>query len=1171
MGQTNDKLADAMAPGAAAPSIRVLLIEDEPISAQLTSAYLQSNEPSAAITVARSLEEAVSCAQRQAFDLALVDLNLPDSSGLATIRALARSCDAPFIVVTGEDDSALRERSIAEGAFEFLHKQQLTQESLRRLVRLASLYARNLRSLREGEARYRMLADLSSDMYWEQDPEYRFVSFSSKQPAARQAQMEMIGKRRWERAYLNMTASDWAAHQALLEARLAFRDLELCRLDEAGEEVWICTSGQPVFDDDGAFKGYRGVGHDITAAKRAERALQESEERFRRLTALSADWYWEQDSEFRLTFMSTTLQEKTGLAAQPYLGRRRWDQPALNLSAQDWGRHRQQLEHHQPFHDFEMERPTEDGASRWLSISGEPFFGKSGRFLGYRGIGRDITEQKRQEGLLRIELAITRYLADAEVEDEEAVRFVLRTFCESQGWKCARLFRLDAAAGVMKLEAGWNAPDPRLDRFMEGSRQLRVRPGIGVIGSVWQSMRAEWLADAAADERIAALPLWREAGLRSALAFPVVSGGAAIGVVSISSPTMRPPDERLLQHAEIIGSQLGHFLQRRRAEAERRAAERRQSVYLRYQEKIGRLGESALGMRRAGELILDAAQAMLEGLGADAVAYVEQASKERSVVVREVLGLPEEPSRAVAEYAEDDPIAAVLHRGTATIIERASRAPLPFDWAASVSSAALVPVAGERSTRGALCAISRHASAFGADELRFIESAASVLSSGLQRIDSEARLAYLAQFDTLTGLPNRALLADRFAQMIVQARRHAKQLAVLFIDLDDFKLVNDALGHAAGDELLREVAGRLQRSVRGGDTVARISGDEFAAVLADLARADHAALVAQKILDALAVPIEIGGKEVFAAASIGIATFPADGDDAEALLGAADAAMYRAKEAHRNSYQFFTVEINERSQARARLSSELRRALERDEFRLFYQPKIDLRDGRTRGAEALLRWQHPERGLIAPAQFIPVLEETGLIVPVGQWAVRRACEDLKAWSASGVAPISVAVNLSARQFRQPDLDVRIKSIIHAAGIEPALIELEITESQLMHDPEHAIRMLTNLRATGMSIAIDDFGTGYSSLAYLTRFPLAALKIDRSFVKDVLSDRADATIVRTIIDMAKQLGLKVVAEGVETTEQATFLREVGCEQAQGYLFAKPMPADELITFLRAGAL
>src|SRR5438105_3818325 len=315
---------------------------------------------------------------------------------------------------------------------------------------------------------------------------------------------------------------------------------------------------------------------------------------------------------------------------------------------------------------------------------------------------------------------------------------------------------------------------------------------------------------------------------------------------------------------------------------------------------------------------------------------------------------------------------------------------------ASASSAALVPVAGERSTRGALCAISRHASAFGADELRFIESAASVLSSGLQRIDSEARLAYLAQFDTLTGLPNRALLADRFAQMIVQARRHAKQLAVLFIDLDDFKLVNDALGHAAGDELLREVAGRLQRSVRGGATVARISGDEFAAVLADLARADHAALVAQKILDALAVPIEIGGKEVFAAASIGIATFPADGDDAEALLGAADAAMYRAKEAHRNSYQFFTAEINERSQARARLSSELRRALERDEFRLFYQPKIDLRDGRTRGAEALLRWQHPERGLIAPAQFIPVLEETGLIVPVGQWAVRRACEDLKA-------------------------------------------------------------------------------------------------------------------------------------------------------------------------------
>ena len=1170
MGQTTNKLAPPRAPNGNAqtePPIRVLLIEDEPTSAQLASFYLQGGTNPPAITIAASLKEAVAYAERQPFDLAIVDLNLPDSSGLATVRAFARSCEAAFIVVTADEESTLRERAIAEGAFEFLHKAHLTRDNLQRLVRLASLYARNLRSLRESEARYRMLADLSSDMHWEQDDQYRFVSFTSRDPDWRPGQTAMIGKRRWDRPYLNMSEADWQAHRALLEARLPFHDLELFRLNDAGEEVWISTSGEPVFADDGTFKGYRGVGRDITAAKRAERALQASEERFRRLTALSSDWYWEQDSEFRLTFMSTTLQEKTGLDAHPYLGRQRWDQPALNLTPEDWAEHRAQLERHEPFHDFEMQRPTPEGASRWLSISGEPFFDKAGRFLGYRGIGRDITEHKREEGLLRLEQSITRYLADAEVQDTDAVRFVLRSFCESEGWKCARLFRLDAAAAAMRFEGAWNAPDALIDKFIEGSRQLLVHVGEGLIGSVWQSMKAEWVADAALDERMSGLGLWKAAGLRSALAFPVVSGGAAIGVVSISSPAIQPPDRRLLQHAEMVGSQLGHFLQRRRSEAQRRDAERR---YLRYQEKIARLGQSALGMRRPSELIVDAAQALLEGLAADAVAYLEPGSADGAVIAREVLGVREEPSRAVAQYGAADPIANVLRRGEAAVIDETSRPPLPFDWALGASSAVLVPVAGERAARGALCALSRAPSAFDTDEIRFIEAAASVLSSGLQRIDSEGRLAYLAQFDALTGLPNRALLSDRFAQMIVQASRHAKQLGVLFIDLDDFKLVNDALGHAAGDELLRQVAGRLLRSVRSGDTVARISGDEFAAVLADLARPDDAAIVAQKIIDALAVPVDVGGKEVFAAASIGIATFPSDGADAESLLAAADAAMYRAKESHRNSYQFFTAEIDERSRARARLSSELRRALERAEFRLFYQPKIDLRNGSTCGAEALLRWQHPDRGLIPPAQFIPVLEETGLIVPVGEWVVKRACEDVKAWSTKRLQAIPVAVNVSARQFRQPDFDVRIRSIIDAAGVDPSLIELEITESQLMHDPQHAIRMLGNLRAAGMSIAIDDFGTGYSSLAYLTRFPLAALKIDRSFVKDVLSDQADATIVRTIVDMAKQLGLKVVGEGVETTEQAAFLRELGCEQAQGYLFAKPMPAEDLVGFFANAA-
>jgi diguanylate cyclase (GGDEF)-like protein len=436
----------------------------------------------------------------------------------------------------------------------------------------------------------------------------------------------------------------------------------------------------------------------------------------------------------------------------------------------------------------------------------------------------------------------------------------------------------------------------------------------------------------------------------------------------------------------------------------------------------------------------------------------------------------------------------------------------------------------------------------------------------LQRIDSEGRVSFLAQFDPLTGLPNRALLADRFSQMIVQAKRRGAPLGVLFVDLDDFKLVNDTLGHAGGDELLKETARRLEVAVRTGDTIARISGDEFAVIVGDLARAEDAALVAQKILDRLAEPYVLCGQETFVTASVGIAAYPGDGDTAETLLNAADAAMYRAKLSGRNAYHFFTSEITQRTRARANVAAELRRALDRDEFTLVYQPKIDLASGARCGAEALLRWRHPQRGIVSPAEFVPVLEENGLIVPVGEWVVRRACEDVKNWLAAGLKVLPVAVNLSARQFRQQYLDRRIRTLVRAAGVDPSLIELEITESQLMQDPDHAIRMMNSLRDEGIRMAIDDFGTGYSSLSYLTRLPVAALKIDRSFVADALSDAADAAIVRTIIDMAHTLDFTVVAEGVETDGQMAFLRQFGCEQGQGFLFAHPMPAADFAALI-----
>ena len=843
---------------------RILLVEDDESFSMLVRAYLRAMElddqpPFAAlhhpgVPELDCVETVAAARERLAalhYDLVLLDLHLPDSSGLDTLRAIRAQGERITIVMTADDDPELPKKALEHGAYDFVAKASMYQGELRRVVRLAILQAAAMSSLAESEAR------------------------------------------------------------------------------------------------------------------------------FRGLTALSSDWYWEQDEEFRLSFMSRLL---TGLDPSAYLGRRRWEQPALNLSEADWQSHRQLLERHEPFRDFEMQRPAPGGGTRWLSISGEPVFDATGRFKGYRGVGRDITERKRAE--------------------------------------------------------------------------------------------------------------------------------------------------------------------------EQRAAQAR------YQTKIAQFGEVALASRGAEELIEQAVRSVLEGLGGGAVAYLERAGSERQVVMRCIDGLAGNAPSSVLGYEPGEALGQVLDGGTARI------AGLPYAWAGT-REAVLAPVAHEQGARGALCALPEASMSLGAEETRFLAAAASVLSAGLKRIESERRLAFLAQFDALTGLPNRTLLADRFSQMLVQARRRGAQLGALFVDLDEFKLVNDSLGHGAGDELLKEIARRLQATVRSGDTVARIVGDEFAIVLADLARPEDAAVVAQKLIEALLAPVDVRGHEVFVTASIGIALFPSDGNDAEALLAAADAAMYRAKQAGRNSFQFYTPEINRRTKARAVLGRELRRALERDEFRLVYQPKFDLKSERPSGAEALLRWQHPSRGVVLPAEFIAILEESGLISQIGEWVLRQACADIRAWQARGVRALPIAVNLSARQFRQLDLAARIRSIVDAAGVAPELIELEITESQLMQDPDHAIRAMRSLASAGMRIAIDDFGTGYSSLAYLTRFPVAALKIDRSFVSDINTDPSDATIVRTIIEMAHSLGFTVVAEGVETEEQATFLRLLRCGRALGYLFARPMPAADLV--------
>jgi diguanylate cyclase (GGDEF)-like protein len=433
---------------------------------------------------------------------------------------------------------------------------------------------------------------------------------------------------------------------------------------------------------------------------------------------------------------------------------------------------------------------------------------------------------------------------------------------------------------------------------------------------------------------------------------------------------------------------------------------------------------------------------------------------------------------------------------------------------------------------------------------------------------ANSQLHHLALHDTLTRLPNRSLLEDRITHSITSSERSGKRFALMFIDLDRFKTINDSLGHHYGDKLLQGVAARLTACLRAEDTVARLGGDEFVVLLAEINTPTAAGSVAQKLLDALALPMDIEGQQQSISGSIGISIFPEDGTTLRELMSNADSAMYHAKKVGRGNHQFFAPEMNAAAGARLQLEQALRLALERKEFELHYQPKVDVASGEVVAMEALVRWRSPTRGLVPPYEFISVAEEIGLIIPLGAWVLRAACEQNQAWQDAGLARLRVAVNLSAYQFRQKDLPEFVAGVLAQTGMAGEYLELEVTESVVMHNPQEAIRILELLSAQGIHISVDDFGTGYSSLSYLKQFRLDTLKIDRSFVRDINSDADDAAIVRSVIALAHSLRLQVIAEGVETAEQLEYLRALGCDQYQGYLRSKPVPAAEFEAMLRA---
>jgi diguanylate cyclase (GGDEF)-like protein len=432
-------------------------------------------------------------------------------------------------------------------------------------------------------------------------------------------------------------------------------------------------------------------------------------------------------------------------------------------------------------------------------------------------------------------------------------------------------------------------------------------------------------------------------------------------------------------------------------------------------------------------------------------------------------------------------------------------------------------------------------------------------------------MSHLAQHDVLTDLPNRVLFNDRLTQAIALAQRQGKQLAVMFVDLDHFKKINDSLGHDVGDKLLRSVAGRLKACVRRSDTTSRLGGDEFVVLLSQVEHAEDAAISAVKTLRALTAPHIIDSKSLDIGVSIGVSTYPIDGQDAESLISRADNAMYEAKQRGRNNYQFFRHEMHARLAERQSLEADLRCALGRNEFVLHYQPKLNLQTGQITGVEALIRWLHPQRGMVYPEQFVPLAEECGLILGIGQWVLVEACKQARAWLDTGIGVVPVSVNVSAAEFGARDFLSGVRAVLIATGVEPQNLELELTESVLMHDAEAAVATLLKLKAMGVQVAIDDFGAGYSSFTYLRRFPSDALKLHHSFVQEITADPRDAAIVSAMINIGRSLKQRIIAEGVETGAQLEFLRRHGCEEGQGYYFSRPVVAERIANLFKVGML
>jgi diguanylate cyclase (GGDEF)-like protein/PAS domain S-box-containing protein len=941
-------------------------------------------------------------------------------------------------------------------------------------------------------------------------------------------------------------------------------------------------------------------------ARVAGGALADAPARWLQLFELTTDFRWEQDAQLRFVAVWGGLDRLSGITAKDVIGRTRWDIGVEPISdGGSWEAHKATLLARQRFFDFRYRRRNGCGQWRCFSTSGMPVVDDHGRFSGYVGVSRDITEQLATEQALRhtnglLESVFETMDAGVSVFDRELRLVVVnRRFRELfdyppelclPGTPFSAFVRLNVERG----DYGPGDPDAQVEQRVAQARRfeahhfVRERPDGSILDITGRPLPHGGFVTLYVDvtQRVRSERALRESKLVLENTFEHMDQGISIADENLRVIGMNRRFGELLDFpAELCkpGTPFSSFIRHNAERGDYGPGDVEAQVRERV-ELAGRFQPHVFQRTRPDGTVIEVrGRPMPSGgfvtLYSDVTerASAERALRESEERFRSLTALSsdwfwEQDAQGRFTRLEGRHVAG----GEGTFAGELGRTwgELGFEADEGWTEAARCMAQGlpfhERVMRRRLPdGTLRHVRVSG-EPLRQADGTV-VGYRGVGRDvtaqrQAEEQVQYLATHDALTGLPNRAWFHQLLSVELKAAQRYGRQLAVLFIDLDRFKLINDSLGHDAGDELLRQIAARLTRCLRASDVVARLGGDEFVVLLGEARTRELATVAVHKVLAAVLEPVTLGTQSCRISASVGVSMFPEDGADEQTLMKHADSAMYVAKEEGKNGFRFFAPEIEQRSAERLALEMHLREALPRGELALHYQPRVNLGTGRITGVEALLRWTHPELGAVSPARFIPIAEQSALIVSIGTWVLETACRQNVAWQQAGLPPTRISVNISPRQFAEDDLLQCIEHALARSGLAPQWLELEITEGMVMHDTERAAQVLGRIRQLGVRVSIDDFGTGYSSLAQIKRFPISTLKIDRSFVRDLAHDGADRAITEAIIAMGRALGLEVVAEGVETAEQLAFLREHRCDEMQGYLLSRPVPADDLAQLL-----